>query len=151
MKPLAYEGFWTTQPSKTEKCLMWLPIIGWTFAAMLEQARFQPMVRSIEQQLRDRPDTSQLWGAEPDRQRVSSTMRKIAQEECGWPNDRFIPADPLDIVLWGHKDGLDSVSAVMRIEKEFSFRFPDPGAERSRREGTLGELVDRLLAKERSG
>jgi hypothetical protein len=130
---------------------MWLPIIGWTFAARLEQARFRPMVHSIEQQLRDRPDTSPLWGADPGRQRVASAVRKIAQEECGWPNDRFIPADPLDIVLWGHKDGLDSVSAEMRIEKDFGFRFPDSGSERPRRGGTLGELVNRLLAKERNG
>jgi len=130
---------------------MWLPIIGWTFAAMLEQARFQPIVRSIEQQLCERPDTSQLWGADPDRQRISSAIRKIAQEECGWPNDRFIPADPLDIVLWGHKDGLDNVSAVMRIEKEFGFSLPDSDSERPRWGGTLGELVDRLIANERNG
>ena len=149
MKPLACDAFWTTQPSNTERCLMWLPIIGWTFAAMLEQARFHPIVRSIEQQLRDRPDTSQLWGADPRRQRVSSAIRKIAEEECGWPNDRFIPADPFDIVFWGHTDGLDDVSAVMRIEKEFGLNLPD--SERLRWQGTLGELVDRLIANERNG
>ena len=151
MKPLACDAFWTTQPSKTERCLMWLPIIGWTLAAMIEQARFHPMVRSIEQQLRDRPDTSQFWGADPRRQRVSSAIRKIAEKECGWPNDHFIPADPLDLVFWGHKDGLDDVSAVMRIEKEFGFDLPDSESERRRWQGTLGELVDRLIANERKG
>ena len=57
---------------------MWLPILGWMFASMLEKARFDPIVRSIEQQLQDRPDTSQLWGVDPDRQRISSAIRRIA-------------------------------------------------------------------------
>jgi acyl carrier protein len=151
MKPLACDAFWTTQPSKTERCLMWLPIIGWTFAAMLEQARFRPMVRSIEQQLRERPNTSELWGGDTGRQQISAAIRKIAMEELGWPNDHFIPADPCSIVFWGHHDGLDSVSVVMRIEKQFGCDLSDSESERLRTHGTLGELVDRLIANERSG
>jgi hypothetical protein len=151
MLPLVCDGFWTTQPSRTEKCLEWLPIIGWALAAWLERERFGPMVRSIEQQLRQRPDTAELWGTALRRQQVSAAIRKIAAEECGWPNDHFIPADPLAIVLWGHKDGLDSVSAVTRLEKELGVTLPDEGTEGLMSQSTLGELVDRLIANERHG
>ncbi len=149
MEPLVCSALWSTQPSKTERCLMWLPLVGWEFAATLERARFRPMVRSIEQQLRERPDTSELWGS--DRQQVSAAIRKIAMEELGWPNDHFIPADPCSIVFWGHNDGLDDVSAVMRIERHFGCDLSDSESERLMTHGTLGELVDRLIANERSG
>ncbi len=129
---------------------MWLPLIGWECAATLERARFAPLVRSIEEQLLERSHTSGLWGADTRRQRVSSTVRKIAREELGWPNDHFIPGDPCAIVFWGHKDGLDDVSAVMRIEKELDVDLSDAESERLMRHGTLGELVDRLLAEERN-
>jgi acyl carrier protein len=134
-----------------EKLLMWLPIIGWTVAAALEKARFRPMVRTIDQQLRERPDTSEQWGSDPRRQEISATVRSLIAEELGWPNDHFIPDDPFGIAFWGHQDGLDDVSAAMRIEKQFGFRLPDSEWERFWCHGTLGEFVDRLIAHERKG
>jgi hypothetical protein len=150
MKPLVCEALGSTRPSKTEKLLMWVPVLGWELAATLERARFAPMTRSIERQLRERPNTSDLWGADTRRQQVSSTVRTIAKEELGWPNDHFIPGDPCAIVFWGHKDGLDAVSAVMRLEKELDVDLSDAESECLMRQGTLGELVDRLLANERN-
>ncbi len=145
MKPLVCDALWTTQPSKTERRLMWLPFIGWAFAAALVQARFRPMVRSIEQQLRERPDTSELWGSEPRRRELSSAVRTLIEEEFGWPNDHFIPDDPFGIACWGHEDGLDAVSAVTRIKKEFGFHQPDSEWERLWFHGTLGEFVDHII------
>ena len=145
MKPLVCEALCTTQPSRTEKWLMWLPIIGWTFAAALEQARFRPMVRTIEQQLRERPDTSEHWGADPRRQEIAAAVRSLIAEELGWPNDHFIPEDPFGIAFWGHQQGCEDVQTIMRIEEHFSFRFPDSEWERFWRHGTLGEFVERLI------
>lgn len=151
MKPLVCDALWTTRPSKAERWLKGFPIIGWAFASALEQARFRPMVRSIECQLRERSDTAGQWGSDPKRREVSTSFRRLIAEEFGWPNDHFVPGDPFGIACWGHRDGMDNVSAVMRIEKEFCFQQPDFEWERLWLHGTLGEFVDQLMANDSNG
>lgn len=145
MKPLACDALTTTHPTRAEKALSWIPILGWTLASALEQRRFRPIVQDIERQLLDRPDTSGLWGPDPRRQKASAALRRLIMEELGWPNDRFIPEDPPGVVFWAHRDGLDGVTALTRLEREFGVQFPDEEWERLCRHGTLGELVDSLI------
>lgn len=144
MTPLRCPALETTRPSKTEQCLAWIPVLGWTLARALEQARFRPLVQSIKQQLRNRGDTSELWGPEPGRQRASATLRRILQEEFGWINDHFIPEDPLDIVCWAHRDGLDGASFITRLEQAFGISLTDADWERVSHDGSLNDLL-RLL------
>lgn len=150
MKPLVCDALWTTQPSSAERILLWIPFLGWPFAASLQDERFRPLVRCIEQQLLGRPDTSELWPTDPLRQKLSSALRRLIKEEFGWPNDHFIPADPFGIALWAHQDGLDDVSAVRRIEQEFGYQMPDSEWERFWCHGTLGEFLDILIANNRN-
>jgi hypothetical protein len=116
-------------------------------ASALEQSRFRPLVQDIERQLLERTDTSGLWGPGPRRQKASASLCTLIMEELGWPNDRFMPEDPSGVAFWAHRDGLDGVTALMRLEREFEVHFPDEEWERLCRHGTLGELVDRLIER----
>ena len=149
MKPLVCDALWTTQPSKAERILLRIPFLGWPFAAALEQARFRPMVHSIERQLRERPETSGEWPPNPRQQEICSALRRLIKEEFGWPNDHFIPTDPFGIAFWAHQDGLDDVSAVQRMEQEFGLRVPATKWEHLWSNGTLGELLELLVAADR--
>jgi hypothetical protein len=49
----------------------------------------------------------------------------ILEEEFGWKPSAFIPSDPCCVALWAHEDGLDDVSALRRIEREWGIRLSD--------------------------
>ena len=145
MNPLVCDALLATKPSRAERILMWIPILGWGLAAALEKARFRPMVREIERQLRARPDTTHYWGTQSPQQEVGQRLRPVLADEFGWPNDHFLPDDPFGIVCWAHLDGLDDVFAIQHIEELFDVALPVPALERLWQHGTLGEFVDLLL------
>jgi hypothetical protein len=150
MKPLVCDALFRTEPSRTERILTRIPILGWPFAATLEQDRFRPIVHEIERQLRERSDTTSFWGDPGARQDTAKHLRRILADEFGWPNDYFLPDDPFGIVFWAHCDGLDDVSAIQRIEKVYAISLPIPELEHLWQHGTLGEFVDLVLSLSRA-
>lgn len=124
-----------------------LPILGWGIAGAKWDARTNPIAEKVERQLRERsapPDA--IWGDDPERVAVARCVCRVAQAEMGWPNDRFIPGDPVDVVFWAHNDGLDFDVAVLEIADHL-------GTEISIEESrawfglTLGDVVSWLLER----
>ena len=144
MKPLVCEALSTTRPSTAERVLMWIPIVGWTISHAMENARFKPIIREIEDQLLARPDTSDFWTSRNGSSEFTRLIRAILAKELDWPNDHFLPEDPMKILLWAHRDGLDGVFAIQAIEKEIGIRIPVEKFESFSSGGTLGEFVDCL-------
>jgi len=102
-------------------------------------------VREIEAQLKGRPDTSRAWADNPERQETAERICQLIRDDFNWPNDHFIPDDPLFIVWWAHTDGLDGSIAKLDVEKAFRVKLFDEDLVRLWHDGTLGDFVDFVL------
>jgi hypothetical protein len=136
------------QETRAEKFWMRIPILGWAIADSLWRERAWPIVEQVEKQLTSRPQPEPaIWGNDPRRAQIGLFLSRIAKEEMGWPNDHFVPADPVEVVFWAHEDGLDFKMVLIRIEEELDVKIRD--AEVIGWSGkTLADVVDDLLAKQ---
>lgn len=90
------------------------------------------------------------WNAFPEHAAIARTCREILSAEMGWPSDRFVPEDPVDVLLWEHGHHLvdyESESAVQAMELALGLTLSDDFWERSL-QLTFGELVDRLVQEQ---
>jgi acyl carrier protein len=143
--PLQWPDFYTP----TERKSVWqrLPLIGWMFSAGLPG--YTEVVEDLRQQIRERPEVdSARWGDDPLYQRVGQAVCKITREQYEWPNERFLPDDPVEIVFLMPWDDLEIVEVVMQLEEELGISIEDDEAETWG--GTLGDFVERLGDKMRS-
>ena len=105
-----------------------------------------PNRRSYEKTLRERPNIPvTVWGNQ-HQQAAALKLLSIINDNFGWPNTRFVPWDPVVVVMWAYEDGLDDAAAISDIEKGFSVAFTDEEwLEYYRR--TLLDLVDGILER----
>lgn len=139
MTALHSAKFWDTQPSKLEEMLMWIPIVGWFFGALLYRVRIRPIAEDIYRQLQNRTEPSlSIWGEDSQRRKMADYIVHQLPIEFGWPNHHFIPSDPLWIAAWAHQDGLDDVSFFRNIARHYKVPMDAPFS----RDATLSDLVD---------
>jgi hypothetical protein len=125
MNALPKEPLEATSPSRAESILMKIPFIGWGIAHALEESRFRPIISQYEQILRSR-EANEVFDSWPSEDSpVAERLMTILEEEFGWNPSLFIPRDPCLVALWAHEDGLDDVSALGRIEREWGIQFSE--------------------------
>jgi hypothetical protein len=74
--------------------------------------------RAVARQLRERgPISDDVWGS-PARTRLARRVCEWLRDFGDWPNHRFIPEDPLRLILRG-EDSLDFLEVAMAFEEEF--------------------------------
>lgn len=78
---------------------------------------------------------------------LARTIAQIAMAEMGWPNDRFIPDDPFEIVIWDAGDGLATGSALSKIERVLRLAQKPESEWKDLATNTLGNVVKRLLSE----
>jgi hypothetical protein len=127
--------------------LAWIPLIGWSFVAALEKARFRPIIQEISGQLLARPDTVEHWQASEKFKSLGQPLRSLIASEFGWPNDHFLPEDPFVIVFWAHRDGLDQVFVIQTIEKESGIEITADDLKALWRDGTFGDFVKLIASR----
>src|SRR5438093_13788719 len=92
--------------SKIDNILEFIPIIGPMLAPINRQ--WAPTVEEIKEQLLGREiPTASTWGVDPLRVSIGNRIGRLIQEEYEWPNDHFIPDDPLDVVFLMPWDDLE--------------------------------------------
>jgi len=106
-RPLSWPQIEWMCPSSRERMWSRIPLLGWFISGRLYVKRVSPVVQEIKTQLEARPIfPSTEWGSNPRRLEMARGIRRIIRDQMGWPNDHFIPDDPMDIVCWAHEDGL---------------------------------------------
>jgi acyl carrier protein len=75
---------------------------------------------------RDKNDLC-IWKEFSDEiQEQAKDISEILITHLGWPKSSvFIPNDPAEIILWDRTGDLDSIEAVISIEKEIGITMPD--------------------------
>jgi len=144
-EPLSYSE--VPPRSAVERIGMWVPVLGWVVASVLEARRLGPCERRVREALAARPPIpSTVWDGEA-RARVAQDAGRGCAEAVGWPNDHFIPEDPMECVLCWRTGDLCEVEALMKLEQTFGMRFSKD--ETARIVGmTLSEFVDFILFKQ---
>jgi len=124
---------------------MWIPILGWIIAGILELKRRQPKRKHIEQQLAARTQsTSAAWGTDPECLRIVRIVSEELQREFGWPSQNFLPADRLDLLFW--RDHWDAEILVFAIEAGKRLGVDLFREKQWDHKGTLGQFVERVQA-----
>lgn len=136
--------------TKSEKFWKRIPLLGWAIASSLWANRTSPIVQAVVEQLISRPKPEpSIWGNDTRRVQIGLCLSRVAKEEMGWPNDHFVPADPVRVVFWAHEDGLDFEVALLTIEEELDVKLNDAEVN-DWFVKTLGDVVDELMAKQES-
>lgn len=113
----------------------------WRNVAWARQVRAE-----LENQLNARPDSVvRLWNENPNYRRVLASFLTILQKRIGWPYPRFIPVDPLNLVLWSQYLDLEVVEIIFEVEQTIlKSKIPNDCAE-SIKQNTIGNFVDWLV------
>jgi len=75
--------------------------------------------RGICDQLERRSDwTPSFWDAfDRDHRRIERTISPLLQLRMAWPNDRFLPDDPFEILTWHCTDSEEQIDVLDEIER----------------------------------
>jgi hypothetical protein len=134
--PLDWPDCWKRQ-SNLDRFLMHMPLLGPDRRTM----------RSLRRQLKTRDWRAlRAWGSDPLLTSVASELHTIIREELEWPNDRFVPKDRCEILLFDPTMQLRRVQALVCIEQVFD--LPDGFLDAIDRQ-TVGELAASIAELER--
>jgi hypothetical protein len=120
---------------------MWLPIVGWLISSWLMRRRLSVFTQAIERQLAARirfPEEE--WGCDGQRLEFVRFVCRTLKTEVGWPNDHFVPDDPVWLLVGGYGDCLLPASIAIEIERYLDVRVAEKDWEAT--DGmTLGQAV----------
>jgi hypothetical protein len=117
----------------------------------VRRARWRKVYEPIEAQLKSRDlSLEEAWGHRRGRLDEIGVICGVVRDHMDWPNDHFLPRDPLAIVLWNHVDTLSFTETLQEIEERFDLRpFRLIGRVKknlqSRPDATFEDFVDWVL------
>jgi hypothetical protein len=140
MQPLQWPDNFTPAASLWDR----IPFLSW-FSP--RNTRHAEVAEAIRRQLlqRQAPDPA-VWGSDPLRRQTARSLCRRIQEQYGYPNDHFLPEDPVEIVFQIPWDDLEIMEVILRIEGDHDIAIADEEWLRWR---TLGDVVDTLTIKVR--
>lgn len=100
--------------------LEWLPQSGISSARNTARAILfgRKNYSRICGQLRARTESAlDQWSDSERLRQVRDTVSPIIQDEFSWPNCRFVPDDPCEILLWEHSADCQIANAMADIDK----------------------------------
>src|SRR5262245_31462329 len=105
--PLSCRTITKPRLQRLENFLIWIPLLGWIAALILQEYRLSRIYRTIADQLCARPDFSEeTWRALKltlDPREICAVVRDAYE----WPNEHFEPCDPAAIALYAWDDGIN--------------------------------------------
>lgn len=118
--PLSLHDLPRKQRSIAETVLAYIPVVGWIIASHLYWLRVRPQMASLNRQVSartNRPSQS-VWGESQLQQEIGALVCRLAAKHFGWPNDHFIPSDPVELVFF--EDDGEGISLMMELEQSLS-------------------------------
>jgi len=143
--PLTEPPFPTAAPSRLERTGWFIPVLGWIASAVLQMRRRTPKAQHVDGQIRARRlPTWDAWGDDPDRRAAAVVVCQEIQKEFGWPNDHYLPDDPLRLLTWTAAPDVELLFALGEVGRRLGVRALPP-ADFDYANATLSDLVDRIL------
>lgn len=138
MQPLQ----WLDNRKPEASFLDWIPFLAWFSPLHMRRAL---VVEDVRRQLlqREAPDPS-VWGSDPLRLQTARYLCRRIREQYAYPNDHFLPQDPVEILFQMPWDDLEMVELLLQIEKDHGIAVSDEELSRWR---TLGDVVESLTMK----
>ncbi len=117
----------------------------------IDYRKWRREVNEISRQLRQRTTFPQeAWLESGDSIARVKKLLNLIQEYGDWPNDHFIPEDPLQHVLLPLIDACEPEELLMDLEETFGVTYREEETHRACRDWTLGQLITDVL-KQRQG
>ncbi|MDB5295914.1 MAG: hypothetical protein JWO31_1897 [Phycisphaerales bacterium] len=148
MNPLVEPPVACPPPSGVERMLVFVPVLGWLVAAVLEYRRRKPVEDFVGQALSARTATTwAAWGDDPVRLDVAAVVNGALMDEFGWPNMYCLPGDRLALLTWGVGGTLggELLAFVVSLELRLRVRLMDLDVDFER--DNLGAYVDRAVER----
>jgi len=143
-EPLRWPSGAPLKPSNAERRLKWVPVIGWIVGSVLEQRRLIHVRRAIFAQLESRqPTAGSRWGRN---EVLAAEVCSAIQRAMSWPNQRFIPEDPMSVLLSAGLDGCDADDAILDSAGKARVRLTKADGRLIPRL-SLGEFVELLASR----
>ena len=138
--------YWTA--SFSERICLIIPIIGWLIFPHFRLSRIYPVIEIIENQLIEREDKklSDFYELHNEKQ-IAEKLSKSIEENIGWCNDRYMPCDPVKILLWSYADALDVTFVLKDIEDMIDRRLTELEAENIMEVGTIDDIIKLIVAE----
>jgi hypothetical protein len=96
-----------------------IPVIGRFIAYQFERRRMRRVARRFHAQVRLRPPVDPAtWGDDPARRKFAAFLAEAIRDAGGWPNDHFLPSDPMSILCWEHDYGMEILLVYFAVEEE---------------------------------
>jgi acyl carrier protein len=95
----------------------------------------------IEQQLATRSDVEHTWAAAGFELPLAKAVSEAVAVSQGWPSARFIPADPLDLLVDDAFESLSSLELVYELEERLSVQLSEEELQELCALNTVGDLV----------
>lgn len=116
-EPLYDNGSQYWKLSFKERICLIIPIVGWVILPIFHFGRMYPVIEIIENQLIERADKklSHFYENKCEKE-IADKLSASIMENMGWCNDRYIPCDPLKILLWSYAYYLDITFVFDDIE-----------------------------------
>lgn len=109
---------------------MYVPLVIGILVALVTEARstirrrrWRAIAAPLEAWLGRRTlSLADAWGRRPERLERIGEICGTVKDHMGWPGDRFLPGDPLAIVLWNHHGTRDATLAMQEIEERYGIK-----------------------------
>lgn len=147
--PLTELPFALAGPGWLERACLFVPLLGWVTAGILETRRRTPVEHFIGGQIEARTeDTGWAWGDDPVRQRVAAEVSQSIEREFGWPNSHYLPEDRMEFLTFSVGAagcGGELLFFIWEVEHRLGVKIVGRRAAQHILEMTLGEFVDDLV------
>lgn len=134
-------------PTLFERACMFVPVLGWIVAWLIESRRLQRIRERLFAQVENRGSIPiETWGS-PERQKCAAVVIRAIQS-FGWPTANFLPEDQFGLLLYGENE-LEVQAVLTEIEEQIGAPPGDWSTEEIAAvwNTRLGELVGYLLER----
>ena len=104
-----------------------VPIVGMISQRASERRMMKPILDQLDEQLLLRPPSWGCWRSSDARLEFVQLLSLLIADEMEWPNNRFLPGDALDVLLFPHSggDGGELLEIICHMQRRVGVKVWD--------------------------